>query len=170
MSTRTQTMTEMQWSPMLFYRALSLVAHQRLTLMLATSAYSAAEQCWQSAPSANGTGYAGIATWFGLKEAVIPFEREARAAGLTHYSLFKILRFAWTWISSFSAFPSWISMDVGCIFSCGGFLYLLRVVYLALWTNVLVHGWGSVVALECAFLGNNSTGDWSSRRPCRSHV
>jgi hypothetical protein len=56
-------------------------------------------------------------------------------------------------ISSFSAFPLRISSGVGCIFSCAGFLYLLRVVYLALWTNVLVPGWASVVALECAFSG-----------------
>jgi polyisoprenyl-phosphate glycosyltransferase len=34
-----------------------------------------------------------------------------------------------------------------------GFLYLLRVMYLAFWTNTLVPGWASVVALQCVFSG-----------------
>jgi dolichol-phosphate mannosyltransferase len=64
-----------------------------------------------------------------------------------------MLRFAWTGVSSFSAFPLRISIAAGCMLSCAGFLYLLRAVYLALWTTTLVPGWASLVALQCAFSG-----------------
>jgi dolichol-phosphate mannosyltransferase len=95
----------------------------------------------------------GIVAWLGLKEAMLPFERRARAAGHTNYGLFKMLRFAWTGVSSFSAFPLRISIAAGCMLSGAGFLYLLRAVYLALWTTTLVPGWASIVALQCAFSG-----------------
>jgi dolichol-phosphate mannosyltransferase len=95
----------------------------------------------------------GMATWLGLKEVTIPFERSSRAAGQTKYPLLNMLRFAWTGVSSFSAFPLRISIAAGCLLSGAGFIYLLRVVYMALWTTSLVPGWASVVALQCAFSG-----------------
>jgi dolichol-phosphate mannosyltransferase len=95
----------------------------------------------------------GLAAWLGLKEAFVPFERPARAAGHTKYSLWKMLRFAWTGISSFSAFPLRVCITVGCFLSFAGFLYLMRVLYQAFFTNSLVPGWASVVALQCIFSG-----------------
>jgi dolichol-phosphate mannosyltransferase len=95
----------------------------------------------------------GMVAWLGMKEAILPFERRARAAGKTNYPLLKMLRFAWTGISSFSAFPLRLSIAAGCLLSGAGFLYLLRVLYLALWTTTLVPGWASVVAMQCAFSG-----------------
>ena len=95
----------------------------------------------------------GLVGWLGLKEAFLPFDRSARCQGRTKYSLFKMLRFAWTGISSFSAFPLRISITVGCILSAAGFLYLLRVLYAAFFTHSLVPGWASVVALQCIFSG-----------------
>jgi polyisoprenyl-phosphate glycosyltransferase len=95
----------------------------------------------------------GLAAWLGLREAFVPFERPSRAAGHTKYSLLKMIRFAWTGISSFSAFPLRVSITIGCFLSLIGFAYLLRVLYLALWTTTLVPGWASVVALQCIFSG-----------------
>lgn len=95
----------------------------------------------------------GLAAWFGFKEAFVPFERPARVAGDTKYSLLKMVRFAWTGISSFSAFPLRISISIGCFLSLFGFAYLLRVLYQAFFTTSLVPGWASVVALQCIFSG-----------------
>jgi dolichol-phosphate mannosyltransferase len=95
----------------------------------------------------------GMIAWLGMKEAILPFERRARAAGKTNYSLLRMMRFAWTGISSFSALPLRISIAAGCILSFAGFLYFMRVMYLALFTNTLVPGWASVVALQCVFSG-----------------
>jgi len=95
----------------------------------------------------------GMVAWLGLKEIILPFDRKARAAGVTHYPFLKMLRFAWTGITSFSTFPLRISAAAGCALSGAGFLYLIRVIYLALWTNRLVPGWASVFALQCVFSG-----------------
>ena len=95
----------------------------------------------------------GIVGWLGLKEAILPFERKARAGGKTNYSLWKMVRFAWTGVTSFSAFPLRLSIAAGCLLSAVGFLYLLWVVYMAIWTNKLVTGWASIVALQCGFSG-----------------
>lgn len=47
----------------------------------------------------------GLVAWLGLREAFIPFHRPPRAAGETKYPLSKLLRLAWTAISSSSAIP-----------------------------------------------------------------
>ena len=95
----------------------------------------------------------GMVGWLGLPEALLPFERRPRAAGETKYPLYKMLRFAWTAVSSFSAAPLRISLAAGFLLSCAGFLYLMYVVYLALFTRQLVHGWASLAALQCLFSG-----------------
>lgn len=110
----------------------------------------------------------GLVGWLGFKEAVLPFERQPRAAGETKYPLIKMLRFAWIAVSSFSALPLRLSTAAGVLLSCAGFIYLLRVVYLALWTNALVPGWASVVVLQCIFsgiilLGLGMVGDYVAR-------
>lgn len=95
----------------------------------------------------------GLVAWLGLSEVTLPFERQARAAGETKYPLLKMLRFAWTAVSSFSALPLRLSTAAGIILSCAGFGYLSYITYLALWTHTLVPGWASVVILQCIFSG-----------------
>ncbi|HEV2445737.1 MAG TPA: glycosyltransferase family 2 protein, partial [Candidatus Sulfopaludibacter sp.] len=55
----------------------------------------------------------GMVAWLGLKEVLLPFERQARAAGETKYPLWKMLRFSWTAITSFSAVPLRLTMSLG---------------------------------------------------------
>jgi glycosyltransferase involved in cell wall biosynthesis len=95
----------------------------------------------------------GMVGWLGLPEALLPFERQSRAAGETKYPLLRMLRFAWTAVSSFSAAPLRLSLAAGILMSCAGFAYLVRVVYMAVWTNVLVPGWATVVVFQCIFSG-----------------
>lgn len=95
----------------------------------------------------------GMVAWLGLKEVMLPFDRKARVAGQTNYPLLKMMRFAWTGVTSFSAFPLRISIAAGCVLSAAGSLSFLRVMYLALWTKTVVPGWASVVALQCVFSG-----------------
>ena len=143
-----------RWTSKLFYRALSHMADQQLTPDVGDFRLFSRRAVLAIRSLREQHRYMrGMATWLGLKEAVVPFERAPRAAGETKYPLLKMLRFAWTGISSFSAFPLRISIAAGCLLSCAGFLYLLRVVYMALWTTSLVPGWASVVALQCAFSG-----------------
>jgi dolichol-phosphate mannosyltransferase len=143
-----------RWTSRLFYRTLSRMSDQRLTPDVGDFRLFSRRAVLAIRSLREQHRYMrGMATWLGLKEAVVPFERAPRAAGETKYPLLKMLRFAWTGISSFSAFPLRLSIAAGCILSCAGFLYLVRVFYMALWTTSLVPGWASVVALQCAFSG-----------------
>jgi glycosyltransferase involved in cell wall biosynthesis len=143
-----------RWTAALFYRLLSRMAEQPLTPDVGDFRLFSRRAILAIRSLREQHRYMrGIASWLGLKEAILPFERQGRAAGHTNYSLFKMLRFAWTGVSSFSAFPLRVSIGAGCMLSFAGFLYLLRVVYLAVWTSTLVPGWASVVALQCIFSG-----------------
>ena len=62
----------------------------------------------------------GLVAWLGLKEAILPFHRPGRVAGTTKYPAWKMARFAWTAISSFSALPLKLSLVGGLILTAVG--------------------------------------------------
>ncbi len=110
----------------------------------------------------------GLASWSGLKEILVPYERQPRVAGRTHYSFWAMIRFAWTGISSFSTFPLRLSVAAGCLLSLGGFGYLFYVLCMKFFTSTLVRGWASLAALQCVFSGIillavGATGDYVAR-------
>jgi dolichol-phosphate mannosyltransferase len=143
-----------RWTAKMFYRVLSHMAEQPMTPDVGDfRLYSRRAVLAIRSLREQHRYMRGMVAWLGLNEVMLPFDRNARAAGQTHYPLLKMLRFAWTGVTSFSAFPLRISISAGCILSAAGFLYLLRVMYLALWTTSLVPGWASVIALQCIFSG-----------------
>jgi len=95
----------------------------------------------------------GVVAWIGLKEAVVPFERQARTAGATKYSLSKMVKFAWTAISSFSALPLRLSLPLGALLTGAGVAYFVYSVYVALVEKTAVPGWTSLVCLQVMFSG-----------------
>lgn len=66
----------------------------------------------------------GIVAWMGMKEAILTFHRPARVAGETKYPLSKLIRLAWTAISSSSAIPLKVTSYVGASMLCLGTLGL----------------------------------------------
>jgi dolichol-phosphate mannosyltransferase len=90
----------------------------------------------------------GLVAWLGLREALVPFDRQPRAAGETKYPLHKMLRFAWTAITSFSAVPLKLSMAAGVMLTFVGLAYIPY----AIMTST-VRGWASIIALQCIFSG-----------------
>ncbi|MGH9615279.1 MAG: glycosyltransferase family 2 protein, partial [Acidobacteriaceae bacterium] len=135
-----------RWTAAAFYRVLSRVADQRLTPDVGDfRLFSRRAVVAMRSLREQHRYMRGIAGWLGLKEAIVPFERQSRAAGETKYPLLKMLRFAWTGVSSFSAFPLRVSVAAGAALSFVGFLYFLWVFYLAIWTTKTVPGWASVV-------------------------
>jgi polyisoprenyl-phosphate glycosyltransferase len=143
-----------RWTAAVFYRLMSCLMDQRLACDVGDfRLFSRRAVLALRSMREQHRFLRGMTSWLGLREAVITFERPLRASGHTKYSPVKMLRFAWTAVTSFSAFPLRLSMTAGSILSCAGFLYLLRIVYLALFTHTLVPGWASVVALQCAFSG-----------------
>ncbi|HJX84519.1 MAG TPA: glycosyltransferase, partial [Candidatus Angelobacter sp.] len=95
----------------------------------------------------------GLVAWLGLKEAIVPLHRQPRHSGETKYSLFKMLRFAWVAVCSFSALPLRMSLIGGVLLSGLSFGYFLYAAYVALITKQVVRGWTSIVFLQCFFFG-----------------
>lgn len=99
----------------------------------------------------------GLVAWLGLKEAILPFRRPARIAGTTKYPAWKMARFAWTAISSFSALPLKASLVVGLMMTFAGLAYSVRVTYEALVLGTTVRGWSSSICLQLLFSGATLT-------------
>jgi polyisoprenyl-phosphate glycosyltransferase len=95
----------------------------------------------------------GLVAWLGLKEVIVPFRRQERSGGDTKYSVLKMLRFAWTAISSFSALPLRLSLVVGLFVVFGGLSYLFHTVYVGLVRKTALPEWTSLVAFQVIFSG-----------------
>ena len=95
----------------------------------------------------------GMVAWLGLREAVIPFRRPPRMAGETKYPAWKMARFAWTAISSFSALPLKLSLAAGLALSAFGCAYSVWVLYETFVLGTTVRGWSSLVCLQLLFSG-----------------
>jgi glycosyltransferase involved in cell wall biosynthesis len=64
----------------------------------------------------------GMTVWVGFTQAAVPYERDARYAGETKYTLSRMLRFSLDAISSFSHLPLQVATVLGFIFSFIAFL------------------------------------------------
>ena len=95
----------------------------------------------------------GMVAWLGLREVILPFHRSARVAGETKYSALKMLRFAWTAISSFSALPLRLSVFLGMMVTACGLGYGIYSVFAAWILKITVPGWTSLVCLNIVFSG-----------------
>ncbi|MDR3636993.1 MAG: glycosyltransferase family 2 protein [Isosphaeraceae bacterium] len=110
----------------------------------------------------------GLVAWLGLKEAILPFRRPPRVAGTTKYPAWKMARFAWTAVSSFSALPLKLSLGGGLLLSGLGLAYSVFVVYETVVLGTTVRGWSSLVCLQLLFSGATLTavglvGDYVAR-------
>jgi len=99
----------------------------------------------------------GMVAWLGLKEVILPYHRKARAAGETKYSPMKMIRFAWTAITSFSALPLRFGVFLGFFVAACGFGYAAYSVFAAKVLKQTVPGWTSIVCLNIIFSGATLT-------------
>lgn len=95
----------------------------------------------------------GMVAWLGLREAVIPFRRPPRVAGAAKYPVWKMARFAWTAISSFSALPLKLSLVGGLLMTALGLAYSVWVIYESIVLKTTVRGWSSLVCIQLLFSG-----------------
>jgi dolichol-phosphate mannosyltransferase len=70
----------------------------------------------------------GMSVWVGFVQTAVPYERDARHAGETKYTLRKMIRFSLDAVASFSSFPLQIATFLGFIFSMIAFVSLPLVV------------------------------------------
>jgi polyisoprenyl-phosphate glycosyltransferase len=95
----------------------------------------------------------GLIAWLGLKEAVLPFDREARVAGETKYPLWKMLRFAWVAVTSFSGLPLRLALLLGMSFVVLDVLLVIYTLYVTLVLHAVVPGWASLILVQALFSG-----------------
>lgn len=88
----------------------------------------------------------GMASWIGLKQAPLPYERATRFAGTTSYPLSKMLRLAVDAVTSFSIVPMRMASYVGVTLGIAGIVMLIYV--LGAWfSGQTVQGWTSLMVI-----------------------
>ena len=90
----------------------------------------------------------GLISWMGFEQRPFEYNRDARAAGGTKYTLKKMIKFAMTGIISFSTKPLRISLYLGIIAIISALLFSIKVFYLYLFKpDLLVKGWASTIII-----------------------
>lgn len=94
----------------------------------------------------------GLFAWVGFRQAEIPYRREARLAGRSKFSYWKLWNFALEGITSFSTVPLRVATYLGLTTSLVAFAYGGWVVAKTLLWGESVQGWPTLMAV-ILFLG-----------------
>jgi dolichol-phosphate mannosyltransferase len=94
----------------------------------------------------------GMVAWVGYSQIGVSYERAPRVAGETKYPLRKMLKFAWTAATSFSALPLRASIWLGVVATLIGFEEAVRASLARIFHWYAVPGWASLTVLV-SFLG-----------------
>ncbi|MCE5185852.1 MAG: glycosyltransferase family 2 protein [Planctomycetaceae bacterium] len=87
----------------------------------------------------------GLICWLGFNRKLIPYTADARKAGVSKYSMTKMVRLASEAIFSFSSKPLTTAIRVGLLLTAAGFGYLLYILYGFFIKENLVPGWASLI-------------------------
>ncbi|MDD5586989.1 MAG: glycosyltransferase family 2 protein [Alphaproteobacteria bacterium] len=88
----------------------------------------------------------GMVSWIGLKQVPLPYERQPRFAGQTHYPLNKMLRLAMDAVTGFSIIPLRLASYLGAAVGVAGLVVLLYSLYAWL-AGETVQGWTSLMVV-----------------------
>ena len=88
----------------------------------------------------------GLVRWAGYRQTFVEYRRSAREGGESKYGLRKMVLFAWDGVVSFSSFPLRIASVIGVCVSVLGWLYLVYVLAIKIFTDRAIPGWTSVTA------------------------
>lgn len=94
----------------------------------------------------------GLTAWVGFKRGVVPFEVEARTGGSTHWNFFRLVRFAFDGLSSFSTLPLRIWTWCGALVSVAAISYAFYLIFDTLVYGISVPGYASIM-VGILFLG-----------------
>jgi glycosyltransferase involved in cell wall biosynthesis len=94
----------------------------------------------------------GLTSWVGFKQGTVPFEVGMRESGVTHWSFFRLLRFAFDGLSSFSTLPLRIWTWCGVAVSFAAMLYGIYLIIDTIVYGVSVPGFASLM-VGILFLG-----------------
>ena len=88
----------------------------------------------------------GLVRWAGYRQTFVEYSRGPREAGDSKYSLRRMLLFAWDGVVSFSSFPLRVASVIGVCVSLLGWIYLVYVLCVRIFTDRAIQGWTSVTA------------------------
>jgi len=95
----------------------------------------------------------GMVSWVGFRQAAVGYERDARRAGTTKFTLRKMLRFATDGVTSFSDRPLKLATQLGVLITLSSFVYAAWVlISAALDPNRAFRGYPTLLA-AVLFLG-----------------
>jgi dolichol-phosphate mannosyltransferase len=94
-----------------------------------------------------------LVQWVGFPSAKIPYECRTRYSGMTKYSLRRMLKFAWTAVTSFSLVPLRAAVVVGVMTSGVAFLAILYAVGAKVLGLYTVPGWASILSILSFLFG-----------------
>ena len=95
----------------------------------------------------------GLVHWVGYQSSKLNFQCGQRFGGKGKYNLKKMLKLAWTGITSFSIVPLRVSIVIGVITSLLAFAEMLYAIYAKLFTDTAVPGWASAVGVVSFLFG-----------------
>ena len=88
----------------------------------------------------------GLVAWVGFKRAGVEYVRKPRLSGTTKYSLWKMVKFSFDAMTSFSFAPLRLVSSLGAVISVISFLAILVIIYMRLFTHETITGWSSTMA------------------------
>lgn len=89
----------------------------------------------------------GLFSWVGFATKYIPYQARDRAEGESKWSLFKLFRYAWDGILSFSTAPIKIAIYLGLVCALLSAAYLVVVLVQKLAFSIAVPGYATIVCL-----------------------
>ena len=95
----------------------------------------------------------GIVHWVGYQSSKLEFQCGQRFSGKGKYGLRKMLKLAWTGVTSFSLVPLRVSIIIGVLTSLLAFAEMVYAIYAKLFTDTVVPGWASGVAVVSFLFG-----------------
>jgi polyisoprenyl-phosphate glycosyltransferase len=87
----------------------------------------------------------GMFSWIGFRQVAVPYVREERQAGATHYTLRKMMRLASNGITGFSTAPLRLALGTGAFLACAALVYGVVAIALKLAGESLVPGYASLL-------------------------
>lgn len=95
----------------------------------------------------------GIVQWVGYQKTTLSYQCRDRFCGQSKYTLRKMIKFAWTGITSFSVIPLRLGIYIGILTSIVAFSEMAYAIFMRLFTDTVVPGWASGVAIVSFLFG-----------------
>jgi polyisoprenyl-phosphate glycosyltransferase len=95
----------------------------------------------------------GLVEWIGFEKSIVPYVCAERHSGKSKYGVWKMVRFAWHGISSFSLVPLRVTIGFGLVTAGISFSYLAFALYSKLVSGTVVEGWASTMGVLSFLFG-----------------